>query len=181
MIALETRLDSIDIPGRLDDLYDLLENAQSDVTFWGDRVVRVPELAGSVFLDDIAHRVDIACEGRMTSDDLTPHERFTGIEIVQRLRNFYQITDNLIQHSNFLTKFLNWIREFFFIPRAPRFCIEETTEIHFRAYSRRRYVRRCCSELYQDLPEPIIATDEAILRDLARGNDYPLKKVEVLL
>ena len=168
MIVLETRLDSIDIPRQLDELYDLLEYAQPDVTFWGDRVVTVAELAGFVFLDDIARRVDIACEGRMISDDLTPHERFTGIEIVQRLRNFYQITDDLIQHSNFLTKFLNWIREFFFIPRAPRFCIEENTEIHFRTYSHRRYFRRCCSEPSQGLPESIIATNEAIWRDLAR-------------
>jgi hypothetical protein len=61
---------------------------------------------------------------------------------VRKLESFYRISDTQIQNSNCFTKFLNWIREFSFIPYTTRFYIEETAERRFRGYSEVKFLQQ---------------------------------------
>ena len=79
---------------------------------------------------------------RCELDDLTLRERVAGIEIVRKLENFYRVTDTEIQKSNFLTRFLNWIREFSFVPYTTRFYLEDGADDKFRAYSQDRFLKQ---------------------------------------
>ena len=60
----------------------------------------------------LANKVAKAACVRKERDDLTPAEKIAGAEIVQKLQNFYDLTDTQIKTSNFFTRFLVWIREF---------------------------------------------------------------------
>jgi len=72
---------------------------------------------------------------------LTPAERIAGVEIVKKLQRFYCETDAQIKNSNLFTKFLNWIREFSFMPYTDRFFLRETAEENFCAYSASRFLQ----------------------------------------
>lgn len=142
MPLLVTHLNSLSFSTQLDTVKNLIDTAQAKTTFWGSRVVEVNGFTGSVYLDDIANKILRAGNHRSDADDLTPAERIAGVEVVRKLENFYRVTDIQIQNSNFFTKFLNWIREFSFIPYTTRFYIEETAEGNFRAYSKAKFLQQ---------------------------------------
>lgn len=142
MPSLETYLNSLSFSIHLESIKNLIDIASTKTTFWGSRVVKVNGFTGSVYLDDIANKIVRAGNQRSDADDLTPEERIAGVEVVRKLENFYRVTDIQIQNSNFFTKFLNWIREFSFMPYPTRFFIEETAENNFRAYSEAKFLQQ---------------------------------------
>lgn len=142
MPSLDTHLSSLNFSNQLATVKNLLDTAQVKTTFWGSRVVEVNGFSGSVYLDDVARKILTAGYQRSDADDLLPAERIAGVEIVRKLKDFYRVSDTQIQNSNFFTKFLNFIREFSFIPYTTRFYIEETAEGNFRAYSEVKFLQQ---------------------------------------
>jgi len=119
MPSLDTHLSSLNFSNQLAAVKNLLDTAQVKTTFWGSRVVMVNGFTGSVYLEDIARKILTTGRQRSDADDLLPAEQIAGVETVRKLEDFYRIGDTQIQNSNFFTKFLNWIREFSFIPYIP--------------------------------------------------------------
>lgn len=82
-------------------------------------------------------------EQRSDTDDLSLAERMDGVEIAKKLKNFYRITDTQIQNSNLLTRLLNWLREFCFVPyHTTRFWFEERGERYFRGYNETEFFQQ---------------------------------------
>ena len=142
MPSLETYLNSPNFSNQLTTVNNLLDTAQVKTTFWGSRVVEVNGFTGSVYLEDIARKILRTGSERSEADNLLPAERIAGLEIVRKLVGFYRISDKQIQNSNFLTKFINWVREFSFSPYTTRFHIEETAEYSFRGYSEANFLQQ---------------------------------------
>ncbi len=135
-------LEKIDFSTQLSTINDLLESAQSDITFWGERVVTVATYEGSFSLKTLASKISQASFKRCYLDDLTTQERIVGIDLTNKLRVFYQVTDAKIAQTNSFQRFLNWAREFTFSPYTPRFHIEEgSVGDNFRSYSESRFLR----------------------------------------
>lgn len=53
------------------------------------------------------------------ADDLTLPEGIAGMEIVKKLQEFYEITDDKIAQKIFFIRFLVWIRESFVLFPIP--------------------------------------------------------------
>ncbi len=176
MPSINTHLCSLNFSNQLADVKNLLDTAQVKTTFWGSRVVEVNGFSGSVYLDDVAKKILSAGSQRSYADDLLPAERIDGIEIARKLQGFYRVSDTQIQNSHFFTKFLNWIREFSFIPYTPRFFFEKTAEKNFRAYSEDKFLQQfggalneMCDHPASDgilCPPPRILAIEARIRAL---------------
>lgn len=62
MIAtLTSHIESMDFSQQLSEVNNLMGRAEATTTFWGSRVVKVDGFIGSVYLDEIAHKVlDVA-------------------------------------------------------------------------------------------------------------------------
>lgn len=136
-------LETIDFSTQLSTINDLLESAQPDVTFWGERVVTVATYEGSFSLKTLASKISQAALKRCFSDDLTTEERVAGIDLTNKLKAFYQVTDTKIAQTNRFQRFLNWAREFTLSPYTPRFHIEEgSVEGNFRSYSEFRFSQK---------------------------------------
>lgn len=85
------------------------------VTFWGTRIVKFDNQ--DVSLNDLIRRICILAD-LGTLVDLTEikhihtlEDRIAGIEIGKKLINYHELTDEQIENSNFITRFLVWIRE----------------------------------------------------------------------
>ena len=142
MQSIETHLNSLDFSTQLSAVKKIMETAEVKTTFWGSRVVVVKGFSGSVYLDDIAHKIICAGNKRSDADNLLPAERIAGINIVRKLKNLYSISDVQIKNSNFFTKFLNWIREYSIHPYTTRFYLEVSAEQRFRAYSEAKFLHQ---------------------------------------
>jgi hypothetical protein len=145
MPPLETHLNSLNFSTNLEVVKNLIDKAEAKTTFWGSRVIKVAGYTGSIYLDDLAKKIIDAGRQRCEADDLQPAERVAGIDIVKKLRNFYEVTDTQIRNSNFFTRFLNWLREFSFDPYTIRFYIEKiggTAEDNFRGYSDAKFLQQ---------------------------------------
>ena len=144
MPSLETHLDSLNYSAQLQAIKNLLisDSAQAKVTFWGSRVVEVNGFTGSAYLADILKKILATSYQRRDADDLTAAERISGVEIVKKLQRFYTDTDDQLKNSNLLTKILNWIREFSFIPYSDRFFLADgTIKDNFCAYSPSKFIQ----------------------------------------
>ncbi len=140
MLSLKVHLDSLDFSRQLLEVKHLVNAADTKTTFWGSRVVEIKGFTGSVYLEDIAEKIVSAGRKRSDDDNLSPAERIDGIEIVAKLNGFYLVTDKEIRNSNFLTRLLNWLREFSFIPfNTTRYHIENTAANNFCAFSPSKY------------------------------------------
>lgn len=142
-MKIDKYIDTLNFADKLSELNNLLINAQGDVSFWGARVITVSGYEGSLSLDKIARKVLQAGGKRSDSDDLTTEERIAGIEITEKLRNYYKITDNKITKANWFTRLINLIREFTLFSYTPRFHTEPmgSTERYFRGYSEEKFVQ----------------------------------------
>lgn len=141
-MKLDNYFNNLNFSNELVGLNQILSNAQSNVTFWGKRVVTVAGYEGSISLDELARKVLGAGEQRSDSDDLTTQERVAGIEIMNKLRNFYKVSDTKIAQRNCFTRLLNAIREFTLFPYTPRFHTEDgLMENYFRGYSESKFTQ----------------------------------------
>lgn len=151
---LNAHLSSLDFSSHLADVKNLLDTAQVKTTFWGSRVVEVNGFTGSVYLEDMARKILNTSRQRSDADDLSPAERISGLDITRQLENFYIISDEQIQKSNFFTRFLNWIREFSFIPYTTRFYFEKTAAGNFCAYSEVKFLEQFGGSLNEEYEHP---------------------------
>ncbi|MFI0434465.1 MAG: hypothetical protein ACH350_01885 [Parachlamydiaceae bacterium] len=136
-------IDSLSIAYALPAIHTLLKNSQGSVSFWGNRVITVAGYEESLSLDELVTKMLSASRQRSDLDDLTTQERVAGIEISDKLKNFYQLTDSKISQANWLTKLCNWVKEFTFFPYTPRFYIEEgVMEREFRGYSENTFIQQ---------------------------------------
>lgn len=153
MPSLESHINSLNFSTQLEVVKNLLDSnaAHATTTFWGSRVVEVNGYTGSVYVDDIAKKILLASRERCDADDLTLAERISGVEIVNKLQQFYHDTDTEIQNASPITKFFNWIREFSINPCEytvrPHImdtdnCLIETAGRNFRAYSRAKFLQQ---------------------------------------
>jgi len=135
-------INSLHIANELPAVLQLLLISKGSVSFWGKRIITVDGYKGSFPLHALARKVLHAGYERCESDDLTIQERIAGIQVMHRLRNFYQVTDHQIRQANWLTRLLNVIREFSFFPYTPRFHTEDgLMESYFRGYSEDKFVQ----------------------------------------
>jgi hypothetical protein len=121
---------------------DVLKGAKVDITFWGERVIKIKGMKCSVSLEGASKKTVRAATQRSKSDDLKLAERIAGMDLVKTLKNFYRVTDKQISRLNFFTRSLVWIREFSLLPYTTRFFIEDRTESKFRAYSKAKFIRQ---------------------------------------
>lgn len=143
-VQLRDHLDGYNFAAQLQEVNTFLDTAQTRITFWGGRVLESTEnYSGSVYLDDIAKKTTQAAARRMEADNLTMQERQSGVEIVEKLRNFYEVSDTQVSDRNWFTRLLTWIREFHVFPYTTRFHIEDMglTHGYFRLFSHDRYAR----------------------------------------
>jgi|GEM_PF-2710987 len=120
----------------------LLANAHATLSCWGGRLVTVDGYEGSISVDELARKILCAASFRCTADDLTIQERVTGMEITNKLRHFYAVTDEAIANANWFTRLINKIREF--IPSTTRFDIDvkgSWLEIYFQGYSKAKFIQ----------------------------------------
>lgn len=135
-------INSLHIANELPAIHQLLIISQGSVSFWGKRLIKVDGYEGSFPLHALARKILYASYKRCESDDLTLQERVAGIQVMHRLRNFYQVTDHQIRQANWLTRLLNLIREFSFFPYTSRFHTEDgSMENYFRGYSEGKFVQ----------------------------------------
>lgn len=146
MTTLETHLYSINFSTQLEVVKNILDKAETRITFWGTRLVEVGEYTGSITLESIASRVLKASNQRCEADDLTLAERVAGLDISKRVENLYLITDKQIQNANLLTRLFRWIREFSFIPTRLHFVgkgiFAPSAEEYFQTYSKQKFIRQ---------------------------------------
>ncbi len=141
MTSLEASLGALNFSTQLEEVNKLLDGAQTDIIFWGTRVVKVNGYSGSVSLENLARKTLNVGQLRCEADDLTPSERIAGVEIVRKLQKFYKLTDTQKQNVNFITRFFIWIREFAFTPYTTRFYIDGGPD-EFRAYSKEKFIQQ---------------------------------------
>lgn len=116
-LALE--LSSIDFGAHLGEVREILEQSRVQTTWYGSRIITVAGYSGSIVLTDLARRVKEAALRRCIADDLTNSERLLGIQIVSKLRTWYQTSDTQIYNRNFFTRTLFLIFEWISSEHTP--------------------------------------------------------------
>ena len=118
---------------------DILNTAETEVTFWGARVINLAGNRGSVSLDTIASKVAKMARHMGDCYELERNDRLIGLEIVRKIKHLYQATDAQISRANFLTRFfVNFIEWISF--NTGRSQIEDGAELMFRGYSRESFL-----------------------------------------
>ena len=134
MSSFQSRLNSLDFNSQLKAVSELLDQAQIETTFWGGRIVTDKRFTGSVGLDELANRVVKAGDYCIDAlGNISLEQRVAGLDVVDKLKRLYLLSDKEIQNSSLLTRLLNWIREFSFISYTTRYKIENLTKDCFRA------------------------------------------------
>lgn len=101
-----------DFAKNLPQVNEVLENAQSDLSLWGDRMVTVKGYKGSISLILLFQKVLYAGMKRCKSDDMTPEERLAGLGIAKKMKVLYEKTNAKLCRSNCFTWVSNLIREY---------------------------------------------------------------------
>ncbi|MBS0653523.1 MAG: hypothetical protein JSR39_08395 [Verrucomicrobia bacterium] len=126
-INFEAYISDLTASDRLEEVNQLLNNAQTGITFLGTRIVENSAFEGSITLDELARKINIAAFNHLGSGDLTPRQRISGADICNNLKRFYELTDIQIDRSNCITKLIAWIREIpLFVPTMIRFDFRES-------------------------------------------------------
>lgn len=140
---LSSHLKQFDYENNLEELSKLVGTCDpdvcSDVSFWGQRVVTVPNYSGSVSLEWLTQQVQRALYKKREKDNLTLADRIAGLDIVKKLQEFYVTTDKKLSSKFFLTRVFNWIREFSVLPYNTRFYLEQVDAREFTVYSKDKF------------------------------------------
>ncbi len=125
-----------------EDLDNLLDQAQAEVSFWGGRKVMVQGYEADISIDFLSDLVySIICRNW----DYDETERFRGRNIAAKITQFYSKTDDKIKNSNFFTRFLNFIRELNLNSHTPRWKWEEreivATKNLFEFYTKNQWLQ----------------------------------------
>ncbi len=141
--SLKEHFDGYDFANHLPEIKTLLESAQTEITFWGERVITIPNYEGSLSLHEVTRRIINAADTRYNTN-LTFKERVAGQEIMDKMRNFYNVSwDTQFDRCNWFTKILFLIREC--IPSnyhaRSRLSMGWATRDLFRVYSQEEYAK----------------------------------------
>ncbi len=139
-MQLNHYLNTLDFTKELVHVKDLLASAEATVSFWGTRVINLPNYEGRISLDELVRKVYAAAIQREKANDMTVEERLAGIDIVYKLRDFYTSTDEKIRTANLFTSLINNYQEFNIGPYTNRFYTETNwIDCHFRAYNEEEF------------------------------------------
>ena len=164
----------LDLVEQLNETLNRLEGSSVKTTCWGSRVIEINAFGDyppeCVYVDDLARQLLKKAMSPIAIDKLAGAGRHWGLEIVEKLKEFYTETDKQIQGSNFFTRFFTWIREFSFTSYTPRFNIENEAEKWLRSYTTTRLaiaglnptVVRSPDEKIKGYPERIVVKKENI-------------------
>lgn len=103
----------------LEKLNSLLKNSTPVVSPYGKRIIKIS--GKEVSLEDITKKVWAVglehCNRNL--DDLSLKDRINGVEITEKLRNFYDKTNEEIENSGWFKKILSKVRDlrFFIFPK----------------------------------------------------------------
>jgi hypothetical protein len=106
-MELNDYINNLDFSSQLNDVNQLLSQAQSNVTFWGKRIVTVVGYTGSISLDELATKVLNAAQKGSDLKNFTDQELNAGKEIMVNLRKFYKDSDAQSAQKKFLYKSFN--------------------------------------------------------------------------
>lgn len=143
MVNFETRLNQLNFSRQLVELNQILEDTRAKVSVLGERII-TKNGEDYVPLEGVARRVIEAADLRSLRDDLAPRERIAGVEIVRKLRRFYEET----QHSNLFARVLTQLREIslWSNARSTYFILGELPEYKFLGYSEERFIQEFGNE-----------------------------------
>lgn len=136
MCSVEAYLNLLNFSTQLLDVRKLLDKAKVKTTFWGGRILEIDGFTSSISLNEITRKILEAATERPNQSVLTKKEKLAGLEIVQKLRNFYKDTDFELKKANFFTRFFVWIRESSSYTYTLRFYIETLAEGQFQSDSK---------------------------------------------
>ncbi|QZA58567.1 hypothetical protein [Candidatus Rhabdochlamydia porcellionis] len=142
-MEIDNYIDSLNFSNELANINQMLSSAQSHVTFWGERVVTVVGYEGSTSLDKLLKKVLCSSGQRSYFDDLSTQERIAGIEITNKLKSFYEITDVKISQKNRFTRFSNTVTEFMICSFPCPFHLDalHAVEGYFLGYSKDSFIQ----------------------------------------
>lgn len=133
MNRLEDHINSLNFAHQLPEVCDLLHKSTAGLTRWGKRVIAAEGYVGLVSLETVANKVRAAgAQRNIRFEDTTPNfrpltseERLFGVESVNQIKKFYEITDTFIRQSSLLLRILDWFRQFSLSPYTIQFVLEE--------------------------------------------------------
>jgi hypothetical protein len=130
MISLNQKMNSLFFSKQLNELKEILDEAEVKITFWGGRVIEVGGFTGSFYLKEAILKLSQASSQRWRAKDLLPSEEITGKAIAKKMKDLYQISNIQIQNSNLITRIMNFFREFSF-DYSSLFIIDEIIMYNF--------------------------------------------------
>ncbi len=90
---------------------DFLYNGSVQVDMWGARIITASRTEGHFEIGEIADRikyiVGLSCEG------FSKVECDAGLECIQKMREFYKVSDAQIQNSKLFTRICSALKDFF--------------------------------------------------------------------
>lgn len=111
-------------------LNSLLSKGTVQTDFWATRRIEVGN--DSIEITEIVER--FVNYVKTNERNLTESDRKQGLSCIKKMRQFYQVTDEMVQDSNFITRIINLVKAFFnyvfefFRGKAGRDCIDVTSE-----------------------------------------------------
>lgn len=111
MTRLQDLLNKPAVSISLEALKQKLSTTEAYTTFFGTRMVRLE--GSSIQLNVLAQRVLAIADARFKDDAFSVEDRLAGCGCVDRLKEFYKVTDGQIKNSNLLTRIIAWIRNYF--------------------------------------------------------------------
>lgn len=133
-MSLQNPLGSVSSFG---ELLSLCQGATSEVSFWGSRQVRIPEVKGLLSIDSLITRVEQLLEANF---EFCERERSAGQQIIDFITRIYNDGDQQLQKMSMLALFLDKARAF--IPSEQRLRAsweEDDTKTAFEYYTKAQY------------------------------------------
>ena len=117
-MEIKTYINSDKFLNDLSKINDLLiTKSETQITFWGSRVVKVGGYEGSITLDELSRKILSTQLKNPTDDD-------NAIKFINSLTKLYHFTDLMKENTNWFTKKLIKIREFAFVEKPLRNLID---------------------------------------------------------
>ena len=116
---------------------EITKNSTPKITFWGTRYIETKDIntINCYTLDSIIKELSWGASTISFYDKSFIPQRITGIEVVEKMNEFYRITDEQIKNSHFFTKLSIWIRSFFSFSQKIRINFENNTKNDFLSYT----------------------------------------------
>jgi hypothetical protein len=137
-----------------------LKDTDIRITFWGKIIIQEKSGNKYIELNNFGEKILDKVIEKKKKKELSLKERVIGMKIINILQNYYEISDQKIINSHFLTlisacirKILDYTREFRSFPynNTTRFCITTEGEWAFTSYTQEDFNK--IPEKYQKMDE----------------------------